>query len=730
MERLIVSEKPSVGMAIAKTLGKFQKREGYLEGDGWIVSWCVGHLVEQADAEEYDSRYAKWNLEDLPIIPKEWRYRVTKATRKQYEILAELMKNSGVEELVNACDSGREGELILRLVYQQCGCTKPVKRLWLSSMEESAIRNGMNNLRESADFDSLYRAALCRQQADWLTGINATRLFTLLYRGKTLNIGRVMTPTLALIAERENAVRGFKKEKFYTVELNCGGFYAVSERFDSKSDAEKLRAVCVGTSAVVRSVERKEKTENPPKLYDLTTLQREANRIYGFTAQKTLNIVQNLYEKKLVTYPRTDSRYLTEDMKPSLPDLCQISANILPFVTDEAKKTLSVNADVVIDNNKVSDHHAIIPTKEIAKTDISALTPDERTVLFLISARLLCAVGKPFRYAETVANLDCGGVSFSAKGRAVLDDGWKLTEKAFRDALKNDDKLDDESAAPLPALSEGESVKITGAAVKEGTTKPPARFTEDTLLRAMERADADAFAKIENPERVGLGTPATRARIIEKLVNCQYIERKKRQIVPTELGLELIRVLPERLKSARLTSEWEAKLKQVERGELNPDVFMTEIETMTRDFVKNTENPPVKSEILSQSARPAVGICPRCGKKVVEGPKSFYCEGYYSQPSCGFALWKNDRFFKSKGKTINKTTAEKLLKNGRVHMTKLRSEKTGNDYDADIIMDDTGGKYVNFRLEFDRKAAKSGGRKASGDGLKKSGRGGKNNGQK
>ena len=724
MERLlVVTEKPSVGVAIAKTLGKFQKHEGYLEGDGWLVSWCVGHLVEQADAEEYDSRYAKWNLEDLPIIPRDWRYRVTKATRKQYEILSELMNSPDVSAVVAATDAGREGELIFRLVYQQCGCTKPVKRLWLSSMEESAIRNGMGNLRDGAEFDNLYRAALCRQQADWLTGINATRLFTLLYRGKTLNIGRVMTPTLALIAERETAVANFKKEKFYAVELNCGGFHAVSERFDSKSDAEKLRAVCVGTSAVVRNLERKEKTENPPKLYDLTTLQREANRIYGFTAQKTLDIVQTLYEKKLVTYPRTDSRYLTEDMKPGLPDLCRTAANILPFVTDEAKKALPVNADAVIDNKKVSDHHAVIPTKEIAKANLSTLTPDERAVLFLIAVRLLCAVGEPFRYAETAVNLNCGGVSFSAKGRAVIDDGWKLTEKAFRDALKNDDKPEDESAAPLPALSEGQNVKIVDATVKEGATKPPARFTEDTLLRAMERADADGFAKIENPERVGLGTPATRARIIEKLVNCQYIERKKRQIVPTELGLELIRVLPERLKSARLTSEWEAKLKQVERGELNPDVFMTEIETMTRDLIRQADGSPVRSEILSQSDRPAAGICPRCGKKVVEGPKSFYCEGYYGQPSCGFALWKNDRFFKSKGKNLNKSVAEKLLKNGRVHMTKLRSEKTGREYDADIVMEDTGGKYVSFRLEFDPKTDKSGDSKASGSGRKKPGRG-------
>ncbi|MBQ9347221.1 MAG: DNA topoisomerase III, partial [Oscillibacter sp.] len=596
-------------------------------------------------------------------------------------------------------DAAREGELIFRLVYQQCGCTKPVKRLWISSMEESAIRRGFETMRDSAEYDNLYQAALCRQRADWLVGINATRLFSLLCRGKTLNVGRVMTPTLSLLAEREAAITGFQKEKFYTVELALPGFRAVSGRFASKADAEKLCANCSGTPAVVRTVDRQDKTERPPKLYDLTTLQREANRLCGFTAQQTLDGLQSLYEKKLATYPRTDSRYLTEDMADGLPELCGKAAKALPFVLD---LPLSVNASLVVDNSKVSDHHAVIPTVEIAKADLSALPDGERTILHMIAVRLLCAVGELRRYAETAVTLDCGGASFTAKGRTVTAEGWKAIEKAFLDTLKQHNQ-EKEPAPPLPLLNEGEAVQSSGAAVKEGTTKPPQHFTEDTLLSAMERASAEEAAGPEAPEHAGLGTPATRAGIIEKLVRTGFVQRKNRQMIPTAEGIELIRILPEPLKSARLTAEWEEKLRRVERGELDGAVFLAGIVSMLEELVRDCGGAEIHSPVLSGTPRPVVGTCPRCGRNVVEGPKSFYCEGYRDQPPCAFALWKDNKFFSSKGKQITKRVAEKLLRDGCVHMRKLHSEKKGTDYDATIVMEDTGGKYVNFRLEFDRK---------------------------
>ena len=696
---LVVAEKPSVARNLAAVLGKHRQREGYLEGDGWLVSWCLGHLVEDAPAKAYDARYAKWNFVDLPIVPENWKYQVVSDTRKQYDILSGLMNSPGVSTVVAATDAAREGELIFRLVYQQCGCTKPVKRLWISSMEESAIRKGFETMRDASEYDNLYQAALCRQRADWLVGINATRLFSLLCHGKTLNVGRVMTPTLSLLAEREAVITGFQKEKFYTVELELPGFRAVSGRFASRAEAEKLCGVCAGTPVVVRTVDRQEKTERPPKLYDLTTLQREANRLCGFTAQQTLDSLQSLYEKKLATYPRTDSRYLTDDMADGLPELCGKAAKALPFVSDAP---LPVNVRLVVDNSKVSDHHAVIPTAEIAKADLSALPDGERTILHMIAVRLLCAVGEPCKYADTSVTLDCGGASFTAKGRTVMAEGWKATEKAFLDTLKKSNK-EKEPAPPLPVLNEGEAVQSSSAAVKEGTTKPPQHFTEDTLLSAMERASADEAARPEAPEHAGLGTPATRAGIIEKLVRTGFVQRKNRQMIPTAEGVELIRILPEPLKSARLTAEWEEKLCRVEHGELDGAVFLAGIVSMLEELVRGCGGVEIHSPVLSGTQRPVVGTCPRCGRNVVEGPKSFYCEGYRDQPPCGFALWKDNKFFSSKGKQITRRVAEKLLKNGRVHMTKLHSEKKGTDYDADIVMEDTGGKYVNFRLEFDRK---------------------------
>ncbi len=691
-------------MNIAKVLGAKSRKDGYMEGGGWLVSWCVGHLVELAPADAYDPKYSKWNYADLPIIPDLWRFQVLPDTKKQFHILRQLMSRGDVDTVICATDAGREGELIFRLTYNLCQCTKPVKRLWISSMEESAIRKGFDNLADGQKYDNLYAAALCRAKADWLIGINGTRLFTTLYKGKTLNVGRVLTPTLTLLAEREAAIEHFKKEKFYTVELDAQGLRASSGKFNSKTDAEKLRSACLGKTAVVQSVTRKDKAERPPKLYDLTTLQREANRLFDYTAQQTLDYLQSLYEKRLATYPRTDSRYLTEDMAEGLPALCVTVAGALSFV---AGQPLPVCAAQVVDSSKVTDHHAVIPTVEIAGADLAALPTGERNILYMIAVRLLCAVGEPHIYAETAITVECGGAAFTAKGRTVTAAGWKEAEKAFLSTLK---QKTEESAPALPALSEGQRLEGADALLKQGTTSPPARFTEDTLLSAMEHASAEDFAALESVERTGLGTPATRAATIEKLVKSGFVERKKKQLIPTEKGLALFWAMPDQLKSAKLTAEWEDRLGAVERGELAPEEFMAGISDMLTGLVKAYQNVNVAPSPLSDLGRTVIGKCPRCGKNVVEGKKSFYCEGYHDTPSCGFALWKNDRFFTSKRKELTKKIAASLLKNGRVAVTGLFSEKKGVLYDATVVLDDDGGKYVRFKLEFDNKSTRKEGK--------------------
>ena len=691
-------------MSLSKVLGARSRKDGYVEGNGWLVSWCVGHLVELAPADAYDPRYSKWAYDDLPIIPQPWQFQVLPDTRKQFNILRQLMSRDDVDTVICATDAGREGELIFRLTYDLCQCTKPVKRLWISSMEESAIRKGFDNLADGRKYDNLYAAALCRAKADWLIGINGTRLFTTLYKGKTLNVGRVLTPTLTLLAEREAAIEHFKKEKFYTVELDAQGLRAASGKFNSKTDAEKLRSACLGKTAVVQSIAKKDKTERPPKLYDLTTLQREANRLFDYTAQQALDYLQSLYEKRLATYPRTDSRYLTEDMAEGLPALCSTVAGALSFM---AGQPLPVHAAQVVDSSKVTDHHAVIPTAEIAGADLAALPTGERNILYMIAVRLLCAVGEPHTYAETAVTLDCGGASFMTKGRTVAAAGWKGLERAFLSTLK---QKAEEPAPALPALSEGQRLEGADALLKQGTTSPPSRFTEDTLLSAMEHASAEDFAALESVERTGLGTPATRAATIEKLVKSGFVERKKKQLLPTEKGLALSWAMPDQLKSAKLTAEWEDRLGAVERGELAPEDFMAGITAMLTGLVRSYRNVAVAPSPLSESGRAGIGKCPRCGKNVVEGKKSFYCEGYHDTPSCGFALWKNDRFFTSKRKELTKKIAASLLKTGRAAVTGLFSEKKGVFYDATVVLNDDGGKFVRFKLEFDNKSTEKKGK--------------------
>ena len=698
--RLVIAEKPSVAKSLAAVLGAATRKDGYLEGGGWLVSWCLGHLAGLADAATYNPDYAKWRYDDLPILPESWRFTIAKDKRDQFDVLRTLLRREDVTEVVNACDAGREGELIFRTVYCLAGCTKPIRRLWISSMEDSAIREGFANLRPGSDYDGLHQAALCRAKADWLVGINATRLFSVLYH-RTLNIGRVMSPTLALIVQREAEIDAFKPVPFYTVVLELPGFSVSGERMADKAAAQQLKTACQGGTATVKKVERKEKSEKPPALYDLTTLQRDANRLLGFTAQQTLDYLQNLYEKKLCTYPRTDSRYLTSDMAEGLPVLVNLVANAMPFRKGIA---ISCDAAAVINDKKVTDHHAIIPTRNIQGTDLTGLPVGERAVLELVALRLLCAVTPPHTYAETVVSVECAGAEFAAKGCTVRNPGWRALDAAYRAGLKNaePDKDNEDKALPdggrLPELAEGQSLPVAGAAVKEGKTTPPKHYTEDTLLSAMETAGKDEMP--EDAERKGLGTPATRAGILEKLVSTGFLERKKSkkqvQLLPSHDAVSLITVLPEQLQSPLLTAEWEYRLSEIERGELAPEDFMAGISAMLKELV-GTYQVIKGTEYLFTPPREVVGKCPRCGGEVAEMQKGFFCQN----KSCNFAIWKNSKWWAMKRKQPTKAIVTALLKDGRARVTGLYSEKSGKTYDATVVLDDDG-RYANFKLDFDR----------------------------
>ena len=693
--KLVIAEKPSVAMSLAAVLGATERKDGYLEGSGYLVSWCVGHLLELAQPEAYKEQYAKWRYEDLPILPENWKYEVPKDKKTQLALLCRLMKDKRVDSVVCATDAGREGELIFRLVYEYAGCNKPMERLWISSMEDAAIREGFDRLRPGSDYDKLYDAAVCRAGADWLIGINATRLFSVLY-GVTLNVGRVMSPTLALLVQRESDIESFISKPFYVPEITCGGFTASGEKMTERSEAEKIRMDCDHNSAFVRSVEKQVKTIQPPRLYDLTTLQRECNRIYGYTAQQTLDYVQSLYEKKLATYPRTDSQYLTKDMQPTAASLILWLRDNMPFGKGCAGEP---DIDRVTDDSKVTDHHAIIPTVEIARTDLSELPSGERDVLTLLAVRLLCATTQANRFEAVTAILDCQGYTFTAKGKTILQSGWKEVERIHRMSIRQSETEHRENEdAALPVLKEGQTFETVSASLREGKTSPPKHYTEDTLLSAMENAGAEDMP--DDAERKGLGTPATRAATLEKLVSAGFVQRKKKQLIPTEKGRNLIAVLPDNIKSPILTAEWESMLKQVEHGELSATSFMDQIADMSRTLVKEHTAPEERFADLFPSSKgtvhEAVGVCPRCGAPVYEGKKGFFCDNR----ECSFALWKDNRFFSSKKKSITKSVAAALLKEGRISMSGLYSEKTGKTYDAEVILDDTGGKYVNFKLEF------------------------------
>ena len=677
--RLVVCEKPSVARSIASVLGAGRREDGFLSGGGYLVSWCFGHLAELSDADAYDEKFGKWRREDLPILPDSWQYTVSRDKQKQMNTLRALMHREDVCEVVNACDAGREGELIFRTAYNLNNCRKRVKRLWISSMEDAAILQGFDNLRDGAEYDNLYASALCRSKADWLVGINATRLFSVMYH-RTLNVGRVVSPTLALLVQREAEINAFHPESFYTVHLDFDGFSAAGERMKEQAEAERLAGDCNSKAAAVTSVVQTEKTEKAPALYDLTTLQRDANRLLGYTAQQTLDYLQSLYEKKLCTYPRTDSRYLTDDMEGGVNALALCCAGVCG-----TEPPAAVCSGQVCSSKKVSDHHAVVPTMAAGETDLETLPAGERELLRLVSRQVLMAVSAPFVYLETEARLDCGGNAFSAKGKTVVQPGWK----AYADA-----ELTDKT---LPELSEGQMLPVSSCAVKEGRTTPPKHFTEDTLLSAMETAGKEDMS--EAAERRGLGTPATRAAVIEKLVATGFAERRKAKksvrLVPSEAGVSLITVLPEQLQSPLLTAEWETRLTEIAKGCDDPQSFMQGIEDMTRELVKQYSHITEDGQKLFAPEKEAVGICPRCKSPVYEGKKNFYC----SDRSCRFVMWKNDKFFESRRTVFSKKIAAALLKDGKAKVKGLYSERTGKTYDGTVLLCDTGEKYVNYRIE-------------------------------
>ena len=688
--QLVIAEKPSVAGSIAAALGVKNKKDGYIEGGGYLISWCVGHLVELADAAAYGEQYKKWSYESLPILPEEWQYTVAADKGKQFKTLKELMHRADVSEVVNACDAGREGELIFRFVYDVAGCNKPMRRLWISSMEDKAIKAGFADLKDGRDYDALYASALCRAKADWIIGINATRLFSCLYH-KTLNVGRVQTPTLKMLVERGEAISHFKKEKYYHVRLDLSGAEAASERISDKAGADTLKAACEAETAVCVSLTKEKKTAAPPRLFDLTSLQREANKIYDYTAKQTLDLAQTLYEKRLLTYPRTDSAFLTDDMGDTAAKTVTMLSEKLPFMEGAE---FAPDVSRTLDSSKVSDHHAIIPTMELAKTDISTLPESERNILTLAGARLIFAAAAPHTFEAVTAVFSCADTEFTARGKTVLVGGWKDLERRYRATLKGKpDPEDMEEENTLPEFSEGQTFTNPAAKVTEHFTTPPKPHNEATLLSAMERAgngDTDPDA-----ERRGLGTPATRAAVIEKLVNGGFVERKGKQLIPTKDGNNLVCILPDTLTSPKLTAAWENNLTQIAKGAADPDKFLSGIEAMARELVEAYPFLSDADKERFKEEKPEIGKCPRCGSPVYEGKKNYYC----SNRDCTFTMWKNDRFFEERKITFSAKIAAALLKSGKANVKKLYSPKTGKTYDGTIVLADTGGKYVNYRIE-------------------------------
>ena len=703
---LVIAEKPSVAQSIAAVLGATQRKDGYLEGNDYLVSWCVGHLVELAQPESYEETWKKWSYDSLPIIPQEWQHEVKSDTKAQYQILKKLMHDDRVDAVVCATDAGREGELIFRLTYDMAGGRKPMKRLWISSMEESAIRDGFNNLRPGSDYDNLYHSALCRQEADWLVGINGTRLFTVLYGGKALKVGRVQTPTLAMLVDRESKIMNFKKEAYYIAHIMGNGLDAVSEHISDKTEAERTAGACENGQALVTSVVKEEKWVAPPKLYDLTTLQRDANRLFGFTAKQTLEYTQSLYEKKLVTYPRTDSQYLSDDMDGTARNVIEAIFNSLLFEQD-----IMFNPDIkrILNSKKVTDHHAIIPTMEIIKQDLEAIPDSEMKVLSLCANRLLCATGEKHIYNSTKAELTCNETVFKVSGKEVWKNGWKEFDDFFKNSYKTtEDKSDAEEKKKLPELREGMTIAVEQTKVSEHFTQPPKHYTEDSLLSAMERAGAENMG--DEVERKGLGTPATRADIIEKLVKDGFVKREKKQMIPTEDGMKLITILPDVVKSPKLTADWENELTLVSKGEVTAEQFMSGIKAMVSDLVKTYHSVSNEQKAMfgaGKSGQEMLGKCPKCGADVVKGKFGAYCTG-----KCGMNVGK------ALGVTLSDSQVKSLLQGKKILVKGLKGKK--GSYDAYLIQQNIeefsytkDGKKIKgfqykFKMEFPQTKGKQG----------------------
>ena len=694
---LVIAEKPSVAQSYAKNLSAYKREDGYLEGESCIVSWCLGHLAEYAQPEEYDPKYEKWQFDDLPILPEAWKLKVSKDKKKQFEVIKTLMNRSDVEYLVNGCDAGREGELIFQRVYVLAGCRKPVKRLWISSMEDAAIQKGFQTMKSEEEYKNLCMAAVCRAQADWLIGMNGTRAYTTRYF-KRLVVGRVQTPTLAMLAERQERIEHFQKEAFYKVALTDGKLTVVSENIANEEAADLLAALCNGSTAVVTQMKKERKKSFPPKLYDLTSLQREANRYFGYTAKRTLDMLQELYEEKLVTYPRTDSQFVTEDMKDSVEELVEKMPVLLSFV-DYGQ--LGHGIKRVINNAKVSDHHAILPTKEAVEKGIADLPADKKNLMMLICQQLVQATGEEYLYEQTDITVKCQEHDFKARGKIPVQMGFKEVEKAFKHlCVKAEPVEGKEKETSIPARYE-EGMRLFPVKAEKTThyTSPPKPFNEDTLLAAMETAGNKEFDS--ETEKKGLGTPATRASIIEKLVSSGYAQRKGKQILPSTEGKELVKVMPEYLKSAVMTAEWENQLLMMEKGQITDTQFMGEITSLVRKILEVCREIPEEERRRFQTAREVIGKCPVCGCDVFEGKQNFYC----SNCQCDFALWKENRFLGSMEKNLDKKMARELLDKACTHVKGLYSKKKDMKFDADLLLTLEDGK-PRFHLEFPKKKKK------------------------
>lgn len=694
---LVIAEKPSVAQSYAKNLSAYKREDGYLEGESCIVSWCLGHLAEYAQPEEYDPKYEKWQFDDLPILPEAWKLKVSKDKKKQFEVIKTLMNRSDVEYLVNGCDAGREGELIFQRVYVLAGCRKPVKRLWISSMEDAAIQKGFQTMKSEEEYKNLCMAAVCRAQADWLIGMNGTRAYTTRYF-KRLVVGRVQTPTLAMLAERQERIEHFQKEAFYKVALTDGKLTVVSENIANEEAAELLAALCNGSTAVVTQMKKERKKSFPPKLYDLTSLQREANRYFGYTAKRTLDMLQELYEEKLVTYPRTDSQFVTEDMKDSVEELVEKMPVLLSFV-DYGQ--LGHGIKRVINNAKVSDHHAILPTKEVVEKGIADLPADKKNLMMLICQQLVQATGEEYLYEQTDITVKCQEHDFKARGKIPVQMGFKEVEKAFKQLCVKAEPVEEKEKEPSIPAGYEEGMRLFPVKAEKTThyTSPPKPFNEDTLLAAMETAGNKEFDS--ETEKKGLGTPATRASIIEKLVSSGYAQRKGKQILPSTEGKELVKVMPEYLKSAVMTAEWENQLLMMEKGQITDTQFMGEITSLVRKILEVCREIPEEERRRFQTAREVIGKCPVCGCDVFEGKQNFYC--YNRQ--CDFALWKENRFLGSMEKTLDKKMAVELLDKACTHVKGLYSRKKDIKFDADLLLTLEDGK-PRFHLEFPKKKKK------------------------